>query len=93
MSEGSRVAETIRVDEIPCVTGKDINTDTFIAVLRIGLPEAIEQIPGRHPVVPRTTPHGSGSDEATARVRRASSRSQTVGRARRPTPALAETGS
>lgn len=50
-SEGSLVAQTIRLDLIPCVTRMAINNEAFVAALRIGLPEAMKQCPGRYPIL------------------------------------------
>jgi len=50
-SEGGLVAQTIRLDLIPCVTRTAINTRAFVAALRIGLPEAMKMCPGRYPIL------------------------------------------
>ena len=50
-SEGGLLAQTLRLDLIPCVTRTAINTKAFVAALRIGLPEAMKQCPGRHPIL------------------------------------------
>lgn len=50
-SEGGLVAQTIRLDRIPCVVRTAINREAFVAALRIGLPEAMKQFPGRHPIL------------------------------------------
>lgn len=57
-SEGTRVAETIRLDGIPCLTRTAINKDAFQAALQVGLPEAMKQVPGRYPVL-HLSAHGS----------------------------------
>jgi hypothetical protein len=50
-SEGGLVAQTIGLDLIPCVARTAINTEAFVAALRIGLPEAMKQCPGRYPIL------------------------------------------
>ncbi len=50
-SEGGLVAQTIRLDRIPCVVRTAINSEAFVAALRIGLPEPMKQFPGRHPIL------------------------------------------
>jgi hypothetical protein len=57
-SEGGRVAETLRLDGIPCVTCTAINKEAFMAALRLGLPEAMKQFSGRHPIL-HLSSHGS----------------------------------
>lgn len=57
-SEGERVASTLRLDSIPCVTRTAINSEAFVAALRIGLPEVMKQFPGRYPVL-HLSAHGS----------------------------------
>src|SRR5690349_12238880 len=56
--EGTRVAETLQLDGIPCVTRTAINSVAFGAALRIGLPEAMKQYPGRYPIL-HVSAHGS----------------------------------
>lgn len=50
-SEGDLVADAIKLDFIPCVTRTAINPEAFVAALRVGLPEAMKQFPGRIPIV------------------------------------------
>jgi len=50
-SEGSVVADALRLDSIPCVTRTAINPEAFVAALRIGLPEVMKQFPGRYPIL------------------------------------------
>ena len=50
-SEGSIVAQAIGLDRIPCITRTAINPEAFVAALRIGLPEAMKQIPYRYPIL------------------------------------------
>ena len=50
-SEGNVVAQAIRLDRIPCITRMAINREAFVAALRIGLPEAMKQIPNRYPIL------------------------------------------
>lgn len=57
-SEGGRVAETLRLDDIPCVTRTAINSIAFKAALRYGLPETIQQYPEHHPIL-HLSAHGS----------------------------------
>lgn len=57
-SEGERVAQTLRLDSIPCVTRTAINKEAFTAALRIGLPETMKEIPGRYPIL-HISAHGS----------------------------------
>jgi hypothetical protein len=59
-SEGERVANTLRLDDVPCVTRTAINEEAFIAALRVGLPEAMKLFPGRHPVL-HLSAHGSSA--------------------------------
>lgn len=57
-SEGERVANTLRLDDVPCVTRTAINQDAFVAALRLGLPEAMKLLPGRYPIL-HLSAHGS----------------------------------
>jgi hypothetical protein len=57
-SEGDRVASTLRLDGIPCVTRTAINAEAFGAALTIGLPESMKQYPNYHPVI-HLSAHGS----------------------------------
>jgi hypothetical protein len=57
-SEGSRIADTLHLDGIPCVSRTAINPEAFVAALRIGLPEVMKQFPGRYPIV-HVSAHGS----------------------------------
>jgi len=57
-SEGARVAETLRLDGIPCVSRTAINKDAFMAALRFGLPESMKEFAGRHPIL-HLSAHGS----------------------------------
>ena len=50
-SEGGLVAQALQLDLIPCVTRTAIKLEAFIAALRIGLPEAMKQWPGRFPIL------------------------------------------
>ncbi len=59
-SEGGLVAQTIRLDLIPCVARTAINSEAFTAALRIGLPEVMKQFPGRYPIL-HLSAHG-GAD-------------------------------
>ncbi len=59
-SEGSVVANALRLDSIPCITRTAINPEAFMAALRIGLPEAMKQFRGRYPIL-HLSAHG-GSD-------------------------------
>jgi hypothetical protein len=59
-SEGERVADTLRLDAIPCITRTAINSEAFIAALRIGLPEVMKQFPGRYPII-HLSAHGSSA--------------------------------
>ena len=59
-SEGARVAETLRLDGIPCVSRTAINRDALIAALVFGLPEAMKENPGRAPVL-HLSAHGSNA--------------------------------
>lgn len=58
-SEGSLVADALKLDGIPCVTRTAINSEAFVAALRIGLPEAMKQFPGRYPII-HLSAHGGG---------------------------------
>jgi hypothetical protein len=58
ISEGARVADTLTLDRIPCVTRTAINLDAFTAALTVGLPEAMKQFPGRYPIL-HVSAHGS----------------------------------
>jgi len=57
-SEGERVAQTLRLDGIPCVTRTAINREAFTAALRIGLPETMKEFAGRFPIL-HVSAHGS----------------------------------
>jgi hypothetical protein len=57
-SEGSRVADTLRLDGISCVTRTTINSEAFLAALSIGLPEVMKQFPGHYPIL-HLSAHGS----------------------------------
>jgi hypothetical protein len=57
-SEGGRVAETLRLDAIPCVTKTTINRDAFTAALRLGLPAEMKQFEDRYPIL-HISAHGS----------------------------------
>ena len=59
-SEGERVASTLRLDGVPCVTRTAINHEAFVAALRVGLPEAMKVFPGRYPVL-HLSAHGSSA--------------------------------
>jgi hypothetical protein len=59
-SEGERVASTLRLDGVPCVTRTAISQEAFVAALRVGLPEAMKQFPGHYPVL-HLSAHGSSS--------------------------------
>jgi hypothetical protein len=59
-SEGGRVVETLRLDNIPCVSRTAINRDAFMAALIYGLPEAMKEISGRPPIL-HLSAHGSTS--------------------------------
>lgn len=59
-SEGGLVAQTIRLDLIPCVTRTAINHEAFVAALRIGLPEAMKLFPGRYPILHVSAHGGKG---------------------------------
>ncbi len=59
-SEGERVASTLRLDGVPCVTRTAINNEAFVAALRVGLPEAMKVFPGRYPVL-HLSAHGSNA--------------------------------
>ena len=50
-SEGGLVAQAIGLDLIPCVVRTAINSEAFGAALKIGLPEAMKQCPGRYPIL------------------------------------------
>ena len=52
------VAQAIRLDLIPCVVRTAINSEAFIAAMRIGLSEAMKLCPGRHPIL-HLSAHGS----------------------------------
>lgn len=57
-SEGALVANALGLDHIPCVTRTAINPEAFVAALRIGLPEAMKQFPGRYPIL-HVSAHGA----------------------------------
>lgn len=57
-SEGALVANALRLDGIPCITRTAINPEAFLAALRIGLPEAMKQFPGRYPIL-HLSAHGA----------------------------------
>src|SRR5574341_1196771 len=57
-SEGSLLADALRLDSIPCVSRTAINPEAFVAALRIGLPEAMKQFPGHYPIL-HLSAHGS----------------------------------
>jgi|SRR5579862_6991953 len=59
-SEGERVASTLRLDDVPCVTRTAINQEAFVAALRAGLPEAMKQFPGHYPII-HLSAHGSSA--------------------------------
>jgi hypothetical protein len=50
-SEGSLLADALRLDQIPSVSRTAINNEALIATLRIGLPEAMKRFPGRYPIL------------------------------------------
>ncbi len=57
-SEGALVANALGLDHIPCVTRTAINSEAFVAALRIGLPEAMKQFTGRYPIL-HLSAHGA----------------------------------
>lgn len=57
-SEGALVANALELDQIPCISRTAINPEAFVAALRIGLPEAMKQFPGRYPVL-HLSAHGA----------------------------------
>jgi len=57
-SEGALVANALGLDDIPCVTRTAINREAFVAALRIGLPEAMKQLPRRYPIL-HVSAHGA----------------------------------
>jgi hypothetical protein len=57
-SEGELVARAVRLDSIPSVTRTVINPVAFEAALRLGLVEAMKEMPGRIPVL-HVSAHGS----------------------------------
>lgn len=57
-SEGALVANALGLDRIPCITRTAINPEAFLAALRIGLPEAMKQFPGRYPIL-HLSAHGT----------------------------------
>jgi hypothetical protein len=56
-SEGGLVAQTIRLDLVPCIARTAINSEAFGAALKIGLPEAMKQCPDRFPIL-HVSAHG-----------------------------------
>jgi hypothetical protein len=50
-SEGGLLADALRLDQIPSVSRTAINMEAVIAALKIGLPEAMKQYPGRYPIL------------------------------------------
>ena len=57
-SEGNRIAETLKLDRIPCVSRIVINKDAFLAALRLGLPESMKEFEGQLPIL-HLSAHGS----------------------------------
>lgn len=57
-SEGARLVETLKLDSIACVSRTAINGTAFVAALKIGLAEEMEQFPGRIPFI-HLSAHGS----------------------------------
>lgn len=57
-SEGSRLAETLKLDQITCITRTAINREAFSAALYVGLPEAMKECDGFHPML-HLSLHGS----------------------------------
>lgn len=57
-SEGTLVANALGLDRIPCITRTAINSEAFLAALRIGLPEAMKHFPGRSPIL-HLSAHGA----------------------------------
>lgn len=57
-SEGALLAQALRLDGIPCVTRTVINPQAFEAALKIGLPEAMKELPGRYPIL-HVSAHGA----------------------------------
>ena len=50
-SEGARLAETLKLDGISCVTRTAINPLAFVAAIRLGLPEAMKTFTDHYPVI------------------------------------------
>lgn len=57
-SEGARLAETLKLDHITCITRTAINKEAFLAALYVGLPEAMKECEGLHPIL-HLSLHGS----------------------------------
>lgn len=57
-SEGGRVAETLRLDSIPCFSRTAINREAFLVAIKLGLPEAMKAFPESYPIV-HLSAHGS----------------------------------
>lgn len=57
-SEGKRIEDTLRLDDIDCVTRPVINAVAFKAALQIGLAHAMELLPDKYPIV-HLSAHGS----------------------------------
>jgi hypothetical protein len=57
-SEGALVANALRLDQIPCISRIAINSEAFLAALRIGLPQAMKTFPGRYPIL-HLSAHGA----------------------------------